>query len=192
MVAPKRECAAPGGREKALRRVGLRRRRPPAAGGGWLAVPRGSQGRKRVTLGGPFGPGKSGIHPAPLFAAAGCPARELVQRADEGIGPYRNAEGFRPCVVLHAATTARGARSEAERAEREAGQMRSCTPLTTAPAPRESAFKLPPHPAAPVGRSSKTRRHHLTPTLVFKQTCTNVQVCAQHFFFSTGRGPFSF
>ena len=71
LEAPKRECAAPGGREKALRRVGLRQRRPPAAGGGWLAVPCGSQGRKRPALGEAFGPGKSGIHPAPLFAAAG-------------------------------------------------------------------------------------------------------------------------
>ena len=71
LEAPKRECAAPGGREKALRRVGLRQRRPPAAGEGWLAVPRGSQGRKRAALGETFGPGKSGIHPAPLFAAAG-------------------------------------------------------------------------------------------------------------------------
>ncbi len=59
---PKRECAAPGGREKTLRRVGLRQRRPPAAGGGRLAVPRGSQGRKRAALGETFGPGKSGIH----------------------------------------------------------------------------------------------------------------------------------
>ena len=32
-----------------------------------------------------------------------------------------------------ASTTARAARSEAERAEREAGQMRSCTPTTSAP-----------------------------------------------------------
>ena len=66
--------------------------------------------------------------------------------------------------------------------------MRFCTPMTSAPAPRESAFKSAPHPAAPVGEPSQTRRHHLTPTLVFKQTCTYVQVCAQHFFFSTGRG----
>ena len=70
--------------------------------------------------------------------------------------------------------------------------MRFCTPMTSAPAPRESAFKSAPHPAAPVGEPSQTRRHHLTPTLVFKQTCTNVQVCAEHFFFSTGRGAFSF
>ncbi len=53
-----------------IRRVGLRRRRPPAAGGGRLAVPRGGQGRKRPTLGETFGPGKSGIHSALIFAAA--------------------------------------------------------------------------------------------------------------------------
>ena len=58
-------------KRKNVRRVGLRRRRPPAAGGGWLAVPRGGQGRKRPALGEAFGPGKSGIHPASLFAAAG-------------------------------------------------------------------------------------------------------------------------
>ena len=38
------------------------------------------------------------------------------------------------------------ARSAAERAEREADQMRPCTPLTFTPAPRESAFKPVPHP----------------------------------------------
>ena len=70
--------------------------------------------------------------------------------------------------------------------------MRFYTPLPAVPAPRESAVKSVPHPAAPVGESSQTRRHHLTPTLAFKQTCTNVQVCAEHFFFSTGRGAFSF
>ena len=48
-------------------------------------------------------------------------------------------------------TTTRVARSEAERAERGAGQMRPCTPTQGAPAPRESAFKSIPHPAAPVG-----------------------------------------
>ena len=49
--------------------------------------------------------------------------------------------------------------------------MRPCTPLTFAPAPRESAFKPVPHPAAPVGEPSQTRRHHLTPTPV-QQLCT--------------------
>ena len=110
---------------------------------------------------------------ASLFAAASCPARELPIKAS-------------------APTTARAARSEAERAERGAGQMRPCTPLTSASTPRESAFKPVPHPAAPVGQSSQTRRHHLTPTPV-QQLCTHVQSCGQSAFFSyTGRGAFSF
>ena len=41
--------------------------------------------------------------------------------------------------------------------------MRSCNPMTSAPAPRESAIKPVPHPAAPVGEQSRTCRHHLTP-----------------------------
>ena len=57
-------------KRKNVRRVGLRRRRPPAAGEGWLAVPCGCQGRKRPPLGEPSSPGKAGIHPASLFAAA--------------------------------------------------------------------------------------------------------------------------
>ena len=110
---------------------------------------------------------------ASLFAAASCPARELPIKAS-------------------APTTARAARSEAERAERGAGQMRPCTPLTSASTPRESAFKPVPHPAAPVGGPSQSRRHHLTPTPV-QQLCTHVQSCGQSAFFSyTGRGAFSF
>ena len=70
--------------------------------------------------------------------------------------------------------------------------MRPCTPMTSASTPRESAFKPVPHPAAPVGEPSQTRRHHLTPTPV-QQLCTNVQSCGQKRFFSyTGRGAFSF
>ena len=70
--------------------------------------------------------------------------------------------------------------------------MRPCTPTQDAPAPRESAIKPVPHPAAPVGEPSQTRRHHLTPTPV-QQLCTHVQSCDQKRFFSyTGRGAFSF
>ena len=112
----KRKCAAPGGKEKMSRRVGLRRRRPPAAGGGRLAIPRGGQRRKRPALGEPFSPGMSGIHPASLFAAAGRWLMKVSSRANAIVS-----------------TTARAARSEAERAEREAGQMRSCTPTPSAP-----------------------------------------------------------
>ena len=70
--------------------------------------------------------------------------------------------------------------------------MRFCTPMTSAPAPRESAFKSAPHPAAPVGEPSQTRRHHLTPTPV-QQLCTDVQSCDQSVFsLWTVHGPFSF
>ena len=103
-------------KRKNVRRVGLRQRRPPAAGGGRLAVPRGSQGRKRAVLGESFGPGKLGIHPASLFAAAG----EWSMK----VAAWVNAT---------VSTTARAARSKAERAEREAGQMRPCNPTTWAP-----------------------------------------------------------
>ena len=91
-----------------------------------------------------------------------------------------------------AATTAQAARSEAERAEKEADQIQFCTPTQGAPAPRESAVKSAPHSAAPVGEPSRTRRHPLTPTPV-QQLCTHVQSCGQSAFFSyTGRGAFSF
>ena len=89
-------------------------------------------------------------------------------------------------------SSTRPARSEAERAERGAGQIPPCTPTQGAPAPRESAVKSAPHSAAPVGEPSQTRRHPLTPTPV-QQLCTNVQSCGQKRFFSyTGRGAFSF
>ena len=91
---------------------------------------------------------------ASLFAAASCPARELPIKAS-------------------APTTARAARSEAERAERGAGQIPPSTPTQGAPAPRESAFKPVPHPAAPVGGPSQTRRHPLAPPPV-QQLCMHV------------------
>ena len=95
-------------KRKNVRRVGLRRRRPPAAGGGWLAVPRGSQGRKRAALGETSSPGRSGIHLAPLFAAAGlvvggsrCSGRMRTSApthfvgADLRVGPCEDAEGHK-------------------------------------------------------------------------------------------------
>ena len=61
--------------------------------------------------------------------------------------------------------------------------MRPCTPTQGAPAPRESAFKSIPHPAAPVGELSQTRRHHLTPTPV-QQHFTHVPSFGQSAIFS--------
>ena len=105
-------------KRKNVRRVGLRLRSPPAAGGGRLAVPCGSQRRKRAALGETSSPGKYRDTPCADFRCR-WPAVDESLRS----GPMRAS----------ASTTARAARSEAERAEREAGQMRSCTPTTSAP-----------------------------------------------------------
>ena len=70
-------------KRKNVRRVGLRRRRPPAAGGGWLAVPRGSQGRKRPALGETFGLGKLGIPSATLPAAAHASSKNSQRQRKE-------------------------------------------------------------------------------------------------------------
>ena len=70
-------------KRKNVRRVGLRQRRPPAAGGGWLAAPHGGQGRKRPALGEPFGPGKLGIPSASLPAAAGSSAQGRERQRKE-------------------------------------------------------------------------------------------------------------
>ena len=70
-------------KRKHVRRVGLRRRRPPAAGGGWLAVPCRSQGRKRPALGETSGPGKFGIPSASLPAAAHAPVKNSQRQRKE-------------------------------------------------------------------------------------------------------------
>ena len=174
LEAPKRECAAPGGREKTLRRVGLRQRRPPAAGGGRLAVPCGSQGRKRAVLGESFGPGKLGIHPASLFAAAG----EWSMK----VAAWVNAT---------VSTTARAARSEAERAEREAGQMRPCNPTTWAPSATGRQYR-------PGRRPKRARRQGQigactdTPTPVSTEARTRRRAPKSGLFFWTVHGPLSF
>ena len=160
-------------KRKNVRRVGLRRRRPPAAGGGWLAIPCGSQGRKRAALGETSSPGRSGIHPAPLFAAAG---RWSMRGA-----AWANAT---------ASTTARAARSEAERAERGAGQMRPCTPTQDAPSATGRQYR-------PGRRPKRARR----PARIGAGTDTSTSVARggplhrsapSAFFSSTGRGAFSF
>ena len=150
-------------KRKNVRRVGLRQRRPPAAGGGWLAVPCGSQGRKRAALGETFGPGRSGIHSAPIFAAAG---QLLMKTLAQG--------------KATASTPARGARSEAERAERGAGQMRPCTPTRSEPPPRDGSRgnrrrpkrarrpgKIGAGTDTPTSVSTEARRRRSAPKAVF-------------------------
>ena len=82
---------------------------------------------------------------ASLFAAASCPARELPIKAS-------------------APTTARAARSEAERAEREAGQMRSCTPTPSAPsATGRQSGKSQKSIACPKARPNRSRHRFAAP-----------------------------
>ena len=89
---------------------------------------------------------------ASLFAAASCPARELPIKAS-------------------APTTARAARSEAERAERGAGQMRPCTPILVRTraagiriqvrtASRRARRGAIANPQAPSHVNSRTARRH--------------------------------
>ena len=53
-----------------------------------MAIPRGGQRRKRPALGETFGPGKFGIHAAPIFAAAG--------RWSMRVAAWANATFLRP------------------------------------------------------------------------------------------------
>ena len=169
---PKRKRAVHGPKEKGARRAPEQ----------WPSARRGSAYRCLLRFCLTFG------HAKPFCDFPNCrPVGELP--TSSGWLSHGAASLF---ATAHAPAKNPAARSAAERAEREADQMRPCTPLTFAPAPRESAFKPVPHPAAPVGRSSQTRRHHLSSTPV-QQLCTDVQSCDQKRFFSyTGRGAFSF
>ena len=89
-----------------------------------------------------------------------------------------------------ASTTARAARSEAERAEREAGQMRSCTPTTSAPSDtgRQSG-KSQKSIACPNARKNRSRHWYADP----RTRGGPLHRSAPGAFFSyTGRGAFSF
>ena len=107
----------------------------PPAGDGWRSRAVVRDGNA-LLLGDPLARGSQGYILRRFSLPLAWWLMGLLQRADEGIGPYgtRNFVGadalIRPPV--QAATIARAARSEAERAEREAGQMRSCTPMTSA------------------------------------------------------------
>ena len=151
-------------REKTLRRVGLRQRRPPAAGGGRLAVPCGSQGRKRAVLGESFGPGKLGIHPASLFAAAGGWSMKVAAWVNATVS-----------------TTARAARSEAERAERGAVQMRPCTPTRLEPPPRDGSADFAEENSVPEGQPKSEQAPIRRPPSRAEGHCTGAR-----------QAPFSF
>ena len=112
----------------------------PPAGDGWQSLAAVRDGNARP-LGKPPARGSLGYIQLLFSLPLARWLMGLLQRADEGIGPYgtRKASGYsvgadaliRPPV--QAAATAQAARSEAERAEREAGQMRPCTPTSSTP-----------------------------------------------------------
>ena len=89
-----------------------------------------------------------------------------------------------------ASTNARAARSEAERAEREAGQMRSCTPTTSAPsATGRQSGKSQKSIACPKARPNRSSHWYADP----RTRGGPLHRSAPGAFFSyTGRGAFSF
>ena len=89
-----------------------------------------------------------------------------------------------------ASTNARAARSEAERAEREAGQMRSCTPTTSAPsATGRQSGKSQKSIACPKARPNRSRHWYADP----RTRGGPLHRSAPGAFFSyPGRGAFSF
>ena len=87
----------------------------PPAGEGWQSRAAVRDGNARP-LGNP--------------SARGCPGYTLRRFSLPLAGQLMKVSSRANAI---ASTTARAARSEAERAEREAGQMRSCTPTTSAP-----------------------------------------------------------
>ena len=89
-----------------------------------------------------------------------------------------------------ASTNARAARSEAERAEREAGQMRSCTPTPSAPsATGRQSGKSQKSIACPKARPNRSRHWYADP----RTRGGPLHRSAPGAFFSyTGRGAFSF
>ncbi len=86
----KRKCAAPGGKEKMFGgSVCASADLLPPAGEGWHSLVEVRDGNVRP-LGKPPARGSKGIHPAPIFAAAGSPARERERQRKEKQRQYDN------------------------------------------------------------------------------------------------------
>ena len=89
-----------------------------------------------------------------------------------------------------ASTTARAARSEAERAEREAGQMRSCTPTTSAPSATGRQLEKSQKSIACPKAGPNRRLHRSAAPRRAEGHCTGARPSG--LFFWTVHGPFSF
>ena len=147
-------------REKTLRRVGLRRRRPPAAGGGWLALPCRSQGRKRAALGETFGPGKFGIPSASLPAAAHAPTKSSQrQRKEKQLDATTTPTRPAPSATGRQLQTCRRPK-RARRPGKIGAGTDTPTPVArraTAPERAQAIFSLPPGAAHSLFVKNKKR-----------------------------------
>ena len=75
-----------------------------------------------------------------------------------------------------APTTARGARSEAERAEREAGQMRPCTPMPPHHPPRDGSIDLAEDDRVPEGKPNSALAPIRRPPSRAEGRCTGARL----------------
>ena len=73
-------------------------------------------------------------------------------------------------------TNARAARSEAERAEREAGQMRPCTPTRSEPPPRDGSIDLAEDPSVPEGQAKSEQAPIRRPPSRAEGHCTGARL----------------
>ena len=144
----------------------------PPAGEGWQSRAAVRDGNARP-LGNP--------------SARGCPGYTLRRFSLPLAGQLMKVSSRANAIV---STTARAARSEAERAEREAGQMRSCTPTTSAPsATGRQSGKSQKSIACPNARKNRSRHWYADP----RTRGGPLHRSAPGAFFSyTGRGAFSF
>ena len=143
----KRKCAAPGGKENMFGgSVCAGADLLPPAGEGW-------QSRAAVRDG--------NARPLGNLSARGSPGYTLRRFSLPLAGQLMKVSSRANAI---ASTTARAARSEAERAEREAGQMRSCTPTTSAPsATGRQSKELQKGLACPKARPNRSRHRFAAP-----------------------------
>ena len=130
-----------------------------------------------MPLGSPLARGCTGIPPASLSVAAGPVVDESLRNGLMGAS---------------APTTARAARSEAERVERGAGQMRSCNPIFvgTRAAGIRCQVRTAPRRARRSAISNTQAPPHADPRTATLHIRAKLRPSA--FFSSTGRGAFSF
>ena len=127
---------------------------------GRLAIPRGGQRRNARPLGNPSARGSLGY-----IRCADFRCRWPVVDESLRSGPMRHRPLQPP-----------GARSEAERAEREAGQMRSCTPTTSAPsATGRQSGKSQKSIACPKARPNRSRHWYADPPYAREGHCTGAR-----------------